>query len=406
MMLRTTRPLSIVIAATLAFAPLAMGAFALAPSQTASAADPQVVTWSVEPSQTADGSRRAFDYSVDPGTQIVDSFVVTNSGQTSAEFLIYATDAINDPDTGAFGLLNRAEKPTDLGSWITTSTDKLTIDPGMQAIIPFNLLIPSDATPGDHTAGVIASVLTKGESNGAAVQLEQRVAARVYMRVSGDIAPAVEVSGATAGFTAEINPFAPGIVVLKYNVQNTGNLRVDVNQTVKVTGPFGIPLGQYSPKAISNFLPRQTVRMTADIPSVAALFLAWSEITVVPGELGSAITDAAPDPKLGVPTTPNPTASPTAVPTPNPSGAATARPADGTGADKPLEFSAASSTVMTLAISWTLFALVVLVIAAIYFIVRYVRGTRERMYDAIDEAAAAAREEALGAAGATEARAQ
>jgi len=412
---KTTAPAALAVAMTLAFAPLAIAALAFAPAQSASAADPvspTIVTWGVEPSADAKGTRGVFDYKVDPGTQIVDSFVVSNAGQTSAEFLIYATDAINDQDTGAFGLLKRDEKASDLGSWITTSTDKITIDPGMSAIIPFNLLIPSDATPGDHTAGVIASVLTKGTGNGAAVQLEQRVAARVYMRVSGDVAPGVAVEGATSGFTPEINPFAPGTVALSYNVKNTGNLRIDVNQKVQITGPFGIPLGEYAPAALSNFLPRQTVRMTADIPSIAALFLAWSNVTVVPGELGSAVTGAAPDPKLAAPTpTPTPTATPAVTPSATPAADATAPAADANAAPadaaaKPLEFQPASTSVMTLAISWTLLALVVLIAATIYFIVRYVSGTRERMYDAIDEAAATAREEALTTAGAAEARIQ
>jgi ABC-type uncharacterized transport system permease subunit len=50
-----------------------------------------------------------------------------------------------------------------------------------------------------------------------------------------------------------------------------------------------------------------------------------------------------------------------------------------------------TSTVVSLAVSWTLLLVIVIVIAAAYLIWRYVTGTRERMYAAIDEAAAAAR---------------
>jgi len=59
-----------------------------------------------------------------------------------------------------------------------------------------------------------------------------------------------------------------------------------------------------------------------------------------------------------------------------------------------------SSTVMAAAISWSSLALLVLVLAAAFLVWRYVTGTRERFYQAIDEAFVSAREEALGASAA------
>ena len=394
-MVRAHSPLVFAVAATLAFAPLTLAALALTPSQSATA-DDGIVTWSVEPSPTTTGVRDHFEYKVDPGTQIRDSFVIKNLGKTSAEFSVYATDGINDIDTGAFGLLKRDEKAVDLGAWITTATAKITLEPGTQAQVPFDILVPSDATPGDHSAGVIASVLTKGESNGAAVQLEQRVASRVYMRVSGQLASGVVVSGATSGFTPQINPFAPGTIALNYNVKNTGNVRIDLSQKIEITGPFGIPLGVYTPKPLAAFIPGQTVRIAADIPSIAAALLAWSNITVTPAEVGGTAGPKSPAP--GSTTTPTETSTPTTPATPAAASTGAAAGSNGSA----LEFQPASSSSFTLAISWTLLALVVVVIAAVYLTWRYVSGTRERMYLAIDEAAEAARVEATKSAGAAD----
>ncbi len=394
-MFRATTPLAFAIAATLAFAPLTLAAFALTTSQSASA-DDAVVTWSVEPSPTTTGVRDHFEYKVDPGTEIRDSFVIKNLGKTSADFLVYATDAINDPESGAFGLLKREEKAVDLGSWITTATAKITLEPGTQAEVPFDVLVPSDATPGDHSAGVIASVVTKGESNGAAVQLEQRVASRVYMRVSGQLASGVVVSGATSGFTAQLNPFAPGNIGVSYNVKNTGNVRIDLAQKIEITGPFGIPLGVYTPKPLAAFIPGQTVRLTADVPSIAAALLAWSNITVTPGEVGGVPGPKSTAPASTAPPTESPNLSAAATPAAPSTGAA------GGSAGATNGFEPASSSTFTLAVSWTLLVLVVVAIAVAYLIWRYVSGTRERMYLAIDEAAEAARLEATNAAGTTD----
>lgn len=402
-MSRIARPsLAALVALTLALSPVALTALSATAAPAAVAADGDI-TWSVEPSPTSEGQRRTFDYSVDPGTQVVDSVLITNQGTTTADFLIYATDAINEVDTGAFGLLKRDETPTDVGAWISLASEKLTLDPGMQATVPFNLLVPSDAAPGDHVAGIVASVLTQGTDDGAAVTLEQRVGARVYLTVSGVREASAEVSGVTSAYSASWNPFGPGELTARYDVTNTGNIRLDVNQAVVVTGPFGIPLGEIEPEPISELLPRQTVRVSATLPSIAALLLAWSTVTVLPGAVGAA---GEIDP-LG--STVEPAGEPAPVNSEGAaSGSATAAPDDATAAPEDssvsdtvvtdadtVEFVPVSSTVATPAISWTLAAIIVLVIAIIYLIARYVSGTRERMYLAIDEAAAAAREEAL-----------
>jgi len=353
------------------------------------------VTWSVQPANTTNGTRTQYEYSTDPGTQVVDFVVVANRGETPAEFAIYATDATNDVETGAFGLLASDTAPTDLGAWITMDVDTITLQPGEESTIPFNLLIPSDATPGDHVAGIIASITTVGENEeGTTVNLEQRVGARMYLRVSGDVSASTEIAGVTSSFTPELNPFAFGQMTVDYNVRNTGNVRVDVNQKVQITGPFGIPLAEITPEPFADLLPRQTVNVTADVPQIAALFLAFSTITVEPGPLGSA-GEVAEDTPSGTPT-----------PTPQPSDSAPADSATATGAgeapvidasnlDDTVDFVPVSSSSTALAISWTLLALILVIVIVVFLAFRYVANTRNQMYAAIDEAAAAAREEAL-----------
>lgn len=382
------------LAILLALTPAGLAA-AAPTSPTTASAEGDTITWSVEPLQTSDGLRRSFEYSVDPGTQILDSIVITNQGATEAEFLVYATDAINEVDTGAFSLLKRDEEPVDVGAWITPTNEKITLGPGMQAVVPFALLVPSDATPGDHVAGIVASVLTTGDTDGAAVALEQRVGARVYLEVSGPVETGVEVSGVTSGYTAEWNPFAPGVISVNYEVRNTGNVRTDVRQSLAVTGPFGIPLGELQPEPLTELLPRQTVRVKTEVPAVMALVLAWSTVTAVPGEVGTADEPLEATTELTEPAAPAPLSTDTASTEPAPTPTTEAVTDTVEVEEGGLAFEPVSSTVTTVAISWTMLGIVVLALLLIYLIWRYVSSTRERMYLAIDEAAAAAREEAL-----------
>jgi len=222
--------------------------------------------------------------------------------------------------------------------------------------------------------------------------------------VSGLRSASVEVSGLTSGFSASLNPFAPGDVNVTYTVTNTGNVRLDVNQSLAVRGPFGIPLAEVTPKALSDLLPRQSVRVTTNVPAIVAAILAISNVTLVPGAIGSAgdtastETDSTPAASDPPESTENPasTEPPATAETPAPE-ATDAAGADTVAAtdDEALDFIPVTSSVTTLAISWTLLAIILLVVAIIVFVARYVSGTRERMYLAIDEATEAARQEAL-----------
>lgn len=388
---------SVLLALALAAAPL-LGAGAVESLRTEGE-----VTWSVEPLPTPDGQRRTFEYAVDPGTQIVDSVVITNSGESAAEFIIYATDAINEPATGAFGLLEREAEPTDVGGWITLASESLTIEPGQQATVPFNLLVPSDAAPGEHVAGIVASVLSIGENeDGSEVALEQRVGARVYLNVSGAAIAGVEIRGITSTYTPELNPFAPGTVSVSFDVANTGNQRLDAVPTLSITGPFGIPLGEFNPEAVTELLPRQSVRVTADVPAIAALALVFTEVTVVPGAVGSA-AQAAEDAieteepaDAEEPVEVEETAEATAAPEPTADSETVVAGDEDVivVSEDQLVFEPVSESAPALAVSWTLLALFVLVGGGVYLLWRYMSGTRERIYQAIDEASEAARQEA------------
>lgn len=358
-------PLALVAAVVLA---LSTAAAALASPLPASvAADGDTITWSVAPAATANGTRATFEYAVDPGTQINDTVVITNSGPTATDFTVYATDATNDFETGGLGLLAGDEKPTDLGSWILLDIESIRLEPGTEAIVPFTLLIPSDASPGDHSAGIVASSITTSEEDGQAVQLDQRVGARVNLRVAGDIAVETAATGLVAGFSPSWNPFAPGTVEVDYAVANNGNLRLDVEQVIRVDGPFGIVLATVAVEPIRNILPGQSVHVTETIPAIAALALVWGTVELQPGAVGSA--DAADEEE--------PVEQPAT---------------DGSVPVEEIEYPAATATTMTIAISWTLLVLVVIVLGLALLVVRYVRSTRYRLYDAIDAAAAEARE--------------
>lgn len=341
----------------------------LAPTLAASAANPPTpaITWSVEASGPhGNDGRLSFAYAVNPGSEIDDYVAVDNLGKAAQTFSIYGTDAINEADTGAFSLLPAAQKPKDVGSWITTATSKITIPAGKTAIIPFRILVPSDATPGDHTGGVIASVVTAASGKKSGVGIDQRVAARVYLRVSGQPIARVDATGVVAGFAPSWNPFGGGNATVDYDVRNTGNVRVDVAQSMQLSGPFGIALAGHTGAPVLNLLPGQSTHVHEQLAGIAPLLLLFANIHLQPGAPTDLVGQSQLRDQFGKPV--KPLAEP--------------------------KFTAVTESAFTGAVSWTLLAIVVAIAVIVFFIVRYVRTTRERFFDAIDAATEQAQRDA------------
>ena len=165
-----------------------------APSTTgSSSAGQQVDRFSVQPSgPKGPTGRNHFIYDVAPGSTLFDYVGVTNLSDRPLTFQVYATDAFTTVD-GAFSLLPANQEPTDVGSWTRVEQQSVTVKPGKRADIRFEITVPTNATPGDHIGGVIAAVRQSGvTADGQQVQVDRRVAARVYLRVTGDVAPALD----------------------------------------------------------------------------------------------------------------------------------------------------------------------------------------------------------------------
>jgi LPXTG-motif cell wall-anchored protein len=301
-----------------------LGGLARTPQTVPTAESDDEVTWGVQPANASGPDGRGFfDFKAAPGTVISDFIAVTNHSKLAAEFRLYAADATTDYDTAQYTLIGAEQASTDLGSWISVDsgpaecpdTDNqaeedcaktlgvsLTLGPGERRIVPFAVTVPGDATPGDHSAGVVASFVQQGaDQSGNLVALEQRVGARVYLRVDGPLSPGVGVSGITASYDGSLNPFARGTATISFDVANTGNVRLTGAPEVRLTGPFGIPLGDVKFDPVANLLPGGVGHVTVKAPRVWPLFFLSAKVTVTaqPGDGDIAAADQGINPATG-----------------------------------------------------------------------------------------------------------
>jgi hypothetical protein len=217
----------------LAFATaVALATAALALSATPSFADDDpAVSWSVSPAgpEGADG-RSWVELELDPGASTTEYLSVRNLGATATTFTLTAADGYFTK-TGRFNMLQSDQESVDAGTWITVD-ETVTVDAGGVAVIPFTISVPENATPGDHAAGIAASVSTTGTTeDGAKVGVESRVGFRVITQVTGELAPAMALSEVTGEYSPSWNLFTPGELTITYTATNVGNTQLSFGET-------------------------------------------------------------------------------------------------------------------------------------------------------------------------------
>ena len=375
------------LAAVLAIVPLAvapLAAFGL------SATEPTV---SITPSAVGDEARVSVEASAGPGASVRDTIVVTNLSDKRTSVQLRSVDATNTDD-GALLLAPTEQKPVAAGRWITLDYQVLTLEARSSALVTVTITVPAETDAGDYAAGL--AVIESG-ADSAAPDIVARTGVPLFISVSGIREPEITVSGTRGRYIASWNPFAPGSLGVEYAVANSGNTRVDLYQSIVVTGPFGIQLATLTPEPVFDLMPDEAVRMRAEAPGILPLLLAWADVSVVsvkPGDPDPAIEAAA---AAGPAAPVAPTAPATsAADAPAPDAAAAASQDPGatapivpeTSANYTIVYPEATGQIMAPAISWTLWLLVLIVGAAVLVLARYVSGSRARSYQFIDEYAA------------------
>ncbi|SNT12221.1 protein of unknown function [Asanoa hainanensis] len=226
-------------------------------------------TWTVVPgSPTGPKGRKQFDYELNAKEAITDWISVSNLGTKPLTVDLYATDAFTAAD-GGFALLPRDRKPDGVGTWIKLSKASTTLPVGKRSDMPFTLSVPAGATPGDHIGGIIASI-TEQQVNekGQRVDVERRVAARIYLRVSGPLEPAAAVTAVDVDYENPIIPLPGGKMAVTYRVANHGNVRLSGTVRVRVDGPLGVRLASSDPITVAELLPDSELRLRQEFSSV------------------------------------------------------------------------------------------------------------------------------------------
>jgi hypothetical protein len=262
----------------LAMAALLFVTLAVFPVPAASADDNQAgetTTWMVRPSDgVSEDGRSWVERKVNPGETVTEHLLVRNLSPFAVTFHLTAADGYFTK-TGRFNMLTSDQESVDAGTWIDMQ-DTVEVASGADAIVPFTILVPGNATPGDHPAGVAASIRSGGNEE---VGIESRVGFRVMLRVTGDIEPGIQAD-VTAAYVGSWNPFDPGRLDLTYTVTNTGNTRLAITPRLSAAALFGLTTLSVEGAEIAEIAPGESRRETQSIPSVWPLLFYSADLAV------------------------------------------------------------------------------------------------------------------------------
>jgi len=236
---------------------------------------PTDITWSVTPAdENAPDARGIIEQELDPGASTTDHFAVRNFSADTVTFRLAAADGFHTP-SGRFDMLPTSQQSKDAGTWISLP-EQVTVPANGTVIVAFTTTVPAGAQPGDHSAGIAASVLSSGAQGEAQVAVDSRVGFRVTTRVSGELRAAAHIENVSGSYDLSWNPFQPGTLRATFDVVNDGNTVVIPGGTV--TGGFDdqdFPVGDDGKVTI---FPGERRSFTVDLPSAWVLF--WSPVTV------------------------------------------------------------------------------------------------------------------------------
>ncbi|WP_341578146.1 hypothetical protein [Microbacterium schleiferi] len=225
--------------------------------------------------------RARYTFSVSPGETVTDQFLVRNTGSVAADYTVVASDAFNN-DKGDFDLTATGDAGDVVDNWVTfeggASSLTFPLGAGGSRLVPFTVAVPADATPGDHIGGVLVSVTAPG----VVLDVENRVAAPLYVRVAGEVVSQLSISALNAEYVGDWwNPFS-GSIHMFYTVENSGNVALATNSKVGAKTWFGIPVGEVQGGGIGEVLPGNGRNVEVEIPGVAALLYLNPWITLNP----------------------------------------------------------------------------------------------------------------------------
>jgi len=173
-----------------------------------------------------------FIYTLEPGETKQGKVDVVNTSEEAMTARIYPVDAVTTKD-GAFAPRPENVERTGVGAWITLSESEIILKPNEPKTVDFTLRVPENAEVGDHMGAIIIQAKESPEATeGTAMRVVNRVGARVYLTVPGEIVKKLD-------FTEFTRKLLDGKNIFYLSFVNGGNIRIAPLGEIEIRNIFG-----------------------------------------------------------------------------------------------------------------------------------------------------------------------
>ncbi|HTK06614.1 MAG TPA: hypothetical protein VL485_05575 [Ktedonobacteraceae bacterium] len=200
--------------------------------------------------------RTTFLYTTRPGALIRDSLYVKNNGTARGTVTLYSADAFTGQSSGE-AFFMRTDLQRNVGTWITLSKHRVTLNPGQSTTIPFTLRIPHHVRPGQHAGGLVAEEPIQKQSSTqglyrATVRLHTREVLGILINLPGKITEKLNATGIIYNKTSTYQSVLVGL-------SNTGTQLLRPSGRLRIMDQGGRLL-QNVPMKLDTILPWTVIR--------------------------------------------------------------------------------------------------------------------------------------------------
>jgi len=189
------------------------------------------ISFYIRPTKAFEDRPETFSYffhELTSGAFLTDEALVMNDGDVPLILNLYTADGITAQNGGtAFTKKDQESTGASRGvsRWMSLSVTEIPLEPGEEMIVPFTINVPSNISPGQYVAGLVAEAPPSGEpiptnegETQFAVKVVRRVGVAVVIDVPGPRVTGLEIEGAS--LKQQDDQGATFVIA----VRNTGNI--------------------------------------------------------------------------------------------------------------------------------------------------------------------------------------
>jgi hypothetical protein len=230
--------------------------------------------------------RLYFSYSATQGARLSDHVALVNFGATEVTVKVFVADAESN-SKGTVGWLPEGKLNGGPAAWVSIqfphNSATIHLAPHSKLILPITIVVPKNASPGDHEGAVIASLTSVIQSkNHAKVHFVQQVAVPVVARISGILRPQLSIVGMHVAYSDPLSPIATAPATVSFRVKNTGNELLGGWLNVSVDGLLGSSASKTHAVKVPTLLPGSSDAVTVKVPGVYPEFWETAAVTIQP----------------------------------------------------------------------------------------------------------------------------